>query len=56
MRKITLDEIPALQSTTGERIMMPLSMRLICYNIDLVARSLVKAGKTTSAEIVAAAI
>ena len=25
MRKITLDEIPALQSTTGERIMMPLS-------------------------------
>ena len=27
MRKITLDEIPALQSTTGERIMMPLSMR-----------------------------
>ena len=26
MRKITLDEIPALQSTTGERIMMPLSL------------------------------
>ena len=33
-----------------------IAMRLICYNIDLVARSLVKAGKTTSAEIVAAAI
>ena len=28
MRKITLDEIPALQLTTGERIMMPLSKPL----------------------------